>query len=118
MLMIGHPGCTTCKRAREFLDKAGVEYEWRDIREQNPTKDELKTWQAKSGRPLKRFFNTSGQLYRDQGISAQLPTFTEEEQYDLLASSGMMVRRPILLGDDFILVGFKQAEWEEKISNI
>ena len=115
MLFVCYPKCSTCKKAAAFLDGLQIPYEARDIKEQNPTAAELKQWHQKSGLPLRRFFNTSGQLYRAMGLSRKLPELSEAEQYDLLASDGMLVKRPIVVGDDFVLVGFKQKEWEEKL---
>lgn len=115
MLFVCYPKCTTCKKAQAFLDSKGVEYHFRDIKTQNPSEAELRKWHKKSGLPLKRFFNTSGQQYRALGLSKKLPTMTEDEQYSLLATNGMLVKRPILVGSDFVLVGFKEAEWEAKI---
>ena len=115
MLFVEYPKCTTCKKAKKWLDEHGVSYDDRHIKEQNPTAEELKEWHQKSGLPLKRFFNTSGQLYRSMELSKKLPEMSEDEQFSLLASDGMLVKRPILVGDDFVLVGFKQKEWEEKL---
>lgn len=115
MLFVCYPKCSTCKKAAAFLDSLGIPYETRHIKEQNPTVEELKAWHQMSGLPLKRFFNTSGQLYRSMQLSKKLPDMSEEEQYALLASDGMLVKRPIVVGDDFVLVGFKQKEWEEKL---
>lgn len=116
MLFVGHPGCSTCKKARDFLDAKGIVYEWRDIRSSNPSREELKEWHARSKLPLKRFFNTSGQLYREQQLSTKLPLLTENEQYDVLASDGMLVKRPVLIGPDFVLLGFRPDEWEEQLA--
>ena len=99
----------------KWMQENGVEFEDRHIVENNPTAEELKKWHEKSGLPLKRFFNTSGQLYRSMELSKKLPEMSEDEQFSLLASDGMLVKRPILVGDDFVLVGFKQKEWEEKL---
>lgn len=115
MLFVCYPKCSTCKKAAAFLDSRNISYETRHIKEQNPTADELRTWQQKSGLPLKRFFNTSGQLYRSMELSKKLPDMSEEDQLALLASDGMLVKRPIVVGDDFVLVGFKQKEWEETL---
>ncbi len=115
MLFICYPKCSTCKKAAAFLDSLCIPYETRDIKQENPTIEELKTWHRKSGLPLRRFFNTSGQLYRSMGLSGKLPDMPEEEQYALLASDGMLVKRPIVVGEDFVLVGFRQKEWEEKL---
>lgn len=114
MLFIHYPKCTTCKRAKKWLDEKGVEYTERHIVEDNPTAEELKTWHEKSGLPLKRFFNTSGMKYRELGLKDKLKDMSEEEQYALLSSDGMLVKRPIIVTDDGkVLVGFKEKEWEE-----
>lgn len=115
MLFVCYPKCSTCKKAAAFLDSLNIPYETRHIKDENPTADELKAWHQKSGLPLKRFFNTSGQLYRSMELSKKLPDMPEDEQYALLASDGMLVKRPIVVGEDFVLVGFKQKEWEEKL---
>lgn len=113
MLFIQYPPCTTCKKAKAWLDARGVSYENRHIKEQNPTCEELKAWYEKSGLPLKKFFNTSGLLYKSMNLKDRLPTMTEEEQLQLLASDGMLVKRPILVSSEKVLVGFKEAQWEE-----
>ena len=113
MLFIQYPPCTTCKKAKAWLDARGVSYENRHIKEQNPTCEELKAWYEKSGLPLKKFFNTSGLLYKSMNLKDRLPTMTEEEQLQLLASDGMLVKRPILVSGEKVLVGFKEAQWEE-----
>lgn len=115
MLFVCYPKCTTCRRARALLDARGAEYDFRDIKTQNPTEAELRTWQAKSGLPLKRFFNTSGLQYRALELAKRLPSMTEDEQFRLLATDGMLVKRPILVSGDAVLVGFKEAEWEAKL---
>lgn len=112
MLFVCYPKCTTCKKAQKWLDDNKLSYTFRDIKTDNPSYDELKTWYEKSGLPLKRFFNTSGLLYRSLGLKDKLPSMSEEEQLRLLATDGMLVKRPILIGEDFVLIGFKQAEWE------
>ena len=104
--------CSTCGKAEKWLQDKGIRYEKRPIKEENPTAEELRTWREKSGLPLKRFFNTSGQLYRSLNLKERLPDMGEEEQLQLLASDGMLVKRPILLAGDKVLVGFKEAEWE------
>ena len=104
--------CSTCRKAEKWLQDKGIRYEKRPIKEENPTAEELRTWREKSGLPLKRFFNTSGQLYRSLNLKERLPDMGEEEQLQLLASDGMLVKRPILVGGDKVLVGFKEAEWE------
>ena len=113
MLFICYPRCTTCKKAQKWLDDNGLQYELRDIKENNPSYDELKEWFAKSGLPLKRFFNTSGQLYKNMELKDKLPAMSEEEQLKLLATDGMLVKRPILVNGGTVLVGFKEAEWEK-----
>lgn len=112
MLFLEYPKCTTCKRAKKFLDENNMKYEDRNIKEDNPTVEELKEWHTKSGLPLKRFFNTSGMLYREMGLKDKLPEMSEEEQYQLLATDGMLVKRPILVTETTVCVGFKEAEWE------
>ena len=115
MTFICHPTCTTCKKARAFLEERGAEFQIRDIREENPSAEELLRWKEISGLPMKRFFNTSGMQYRALGLSAKLPAMSEEEQIALLASDGMLVKRPILVGNDFVLVGFKEDQWEQHL---
>ena len=115
MLFICYPKCTTCQKARAFLDAKGVAYDVRDIKLDNPTAEELRSWHQRSGLPLKRFFNTSGQLYRAMELTKKLPELSEDEQYRLLATDGMLVKRPILVGEDFVLVGFRAAEWEQRL---
>ena len=111
LLFVCYPKCSTCQKAKAFLDGAGVSYEIRHIKEQTPTADELARWHQKSGLPLKRFVNTSGQLYRSLGLKDKLPTMTEEEIYTLLATDGMLVKRPLLIGENFVLTGFREKEW-------
>ena len=111
MQFICYPKCTTCQKARMWLEEKGISYEERDIKEHNPTSEELNSWYHKSSLPLKKFFNTSGLRYKELKLSQKLPTMREEEQLALLATDGMLVKRPILVGDDFILVGFKEADW-------
>ena len=115
MLVLVYRKCSTCLKALKWLEEHQVEFEERSIVEQNPSFDELKVWHEKSGLPLKKFFNTSGLLYKDMGLKDKLPNMTEEEQLKLLASEGKLVKRPLVIGDDFVLTGFKEAEWEEKI---
>ncbi len=115
MLFIEYPKCTTCKKAKKWLDDHGFQYTDRHIKEENPTADELKTWHAKSGLPLKRFFNTSGVLYKEMHLKDKLPEMSEEEQFQLLATDGMLVKRPIIVTDDKVLTGFKEKEWEETL---
>lgn len=112
---ICYPKCTTCIKAKKWLDDNKVEYEMRDIKENKPTFEELKYWYEKSGLPLKRFFNTSGLLYKSLKLKERLPDMGEEEQLRLLATDGMLVKRPILTSDNFVLVGFKESEWSENI---
>ena len=115
MLFIEYPKCSTCRKAKKWLDDHGVAYTDRHIKENNPTYEELKEWSARSGLPLKRFFNTNGMQYRELGLSKKLPDMSEDEQLALLATDGMLVKRPLLVGDGFVLTGFKEAEWEEKL---
>lgn len=115
MLFVCYPKCTTCQKARQWLDAQGVDYIVRDIKEDNPTEAELRAWHAKSGLPLKRFWNTSGLQYRALNLKDRLPQMSEDEQFALLATDGMLVRRPILVGDDFAFPGFRAAEWEKFI---
>ena len=110
---ICYPRCTTCQRARAFLDENQIEYELRDIKLQNPTRDELAMWHKRSGLPLKKFFNTSGLLYKSLNLKERLPQMSEDEMLDLLASDGMLVKRPIIVAGDTVLVGFKVPEWEK-----
>ena len=113
VLFIEYPKCSTCKKAKKWLDEHGVEYVDRHIVEDNPAAAELSAWHAKSGLPVRRFFNTSGMKYRELGIKAKLDAgMTDEECFELLATDGMLVKRPLIVGDDFVLVGFKEAEWE------
>lgn len=115
MLFLEYPKCSTCKKAKNWLESNGVEFEDRHIVENNPTADELKAWYEKSGFPLKKFFNTSGLKYKELGLKDKLPDMTEEEQINLLAIDGMLVKRPLVIGDDFVLIGFKEAQWAEKL---
>lgn len=108
--------CTTCQRAKKWLDDNGIQYELRDIKLDNPTFDELDAWHRASGLPLKKFFNTSGLLYKSLDLKNKLPEMSEGEMLDLLSSDGMLVKRPLLIGDDFVLVGFKEIEWEVKMN--
>ena len=112
---ICYPKCTTCQRAKQWLDDRGIAYELRDIKLDHPTLEELCAWYAQSGLTLKKFFNTSGLLYKSLNLKDKLPAMTEEEMLRLLATDGMLVKRPILIGEDLLLVGFKEAEWSEKI---
>lgn len=115
ILFIEYPKCTTCKKAKKWLDDHGIAYEDRHIKEQNPTAEELVVWYQKSGLPIKRFVNTSGMLYREMNLKDKLPTMTDEEILELLATDGMLVKRPLAIGDDVVLTGFKEAEWTEKL---
>lgn len=115
MLFIQYPPCSTCKKAKNWLDENGVKYDLRNIKEENPTYDELKEWYKRSGLPLKRFFNTSGMLYKSMELKNKLDDMSEEEQLKLLATDGMLVKRPLIIAEDFILVGFRQKEWEDKL---
>ena len=112
MLFIEYPKCNTCRKAKKYLDDRGADYTDRDIKSRNPSYEELKDWAARSGLPLKKFFNTSGMLYREQNLKERLPQMTEEEQLRLLATDGMLVKRPILVTEGKILVGFRQKEWD------
>ena len=112
---ICYPKCTTCQKAKKWLEDNGVEYEIRDIKADNPTLDELKKWYALSGLPLKKFFNTSGLLYKSMALKDKIPSMSENEMLSLLATDGMLVKRPLLVSDDFVLVGFKEAEWKVKL---
>ena len=112
---ICYPKCTTCQKAKKWLDDNKIEYELRDIKEVNPSIDELTAWYKMSGILLKKFFNTSGILYKSMELKDKLPTMTDEEQLKLLATDGMLVKRPLVIGEDFVLVGFKESEWSEKI---
>lgn len=112
MIYIEYPKCTTCQKAKKRLDDAGIEYESRNIKENNPTLEELREWYKKSGLPLKRFFNTSGLLYKSLNLKEKLPYMSEEEMLKLLSTDGMLVKRPILVTDTDVLVGFKEAEWQ------
>ena len=115
MLFICYPKCSTCKKAEQYLQAKGLSFTVRDIKTDNPTVDELRTWHEASGLPLKRFFNTSGILYKQLGLKDKLPTMSEDEQLQLLASDGMLVKRPLVIYDGGVLVGFKQAEYDEKL---
>ena len=117
MLFLCYPKCTTCQKAKQWLDEKGVAYTLRDIKQDNPTIDELCMWHKESGLPLKKFFNTSGLLYKSMQLKDKLPLMSEEEQITLLASDGMLVKRPILICADRVLVGFREAEWESVIED-
>ena len=115
MLFIQYPPCSTCQKAKKWLDAIAIPYTDRHIKEDNPTYEELKQWYAASGLPLKRFFNTSGLVYKSLNLKEKLPAMSEEEQLRLLASDGMLVKRPLVIGDDVVITGFKEAEWEAKL---
>ena len=115
MLFFEYPKCTTCKKAKKFLDDHNIKYTDRDIKSENPTAEEIATWYPQSGKDLKAFFNTSGMIYREQQLKDKLPNLSEEEKLALLASNGMLVKRPILVLEDKVLVGFKEAEWIEAL---
>ncbi len=115
MLFICYPNCSTCKKAQKWLDEKGIAYQSRNIKTQNPSLKELTLWYQQSGLPLKNFFNTSGQGYRSLNLKEKLPTMNEEEQLALLAEDGMLVKRPLVIGDGFVLVGFKEAQWIQYI---
>ena len=115
ILFVEYPKCTTCQKAKKWLLENNIEFDDRHIVEENPTRDELVEWHKKSGMPLKKFFNTSGMKYRELGLKDKLPTMTEDEQYDLLSTDGMIVKRPVIVGDDFVLTGFREKEWTEKL---
>ena len=111
VMFICYPKCTTCQKARKWLDENQIEYTFRDIKIDNPTLEELSEWYRKSGLPLKKFFNTSGLLYKSLDLKNKLPAMSDSEMLQLLASDGMLVKRPLLVGEDFVLVGFKESEW-------
>ena len=113
---ICYPKCTTCQKAKKWLTDNNIEYEFRDIKLNNPTMEELTEWYTQSGLPLKSFFNTSGLLYKSMELKTKLPSMTEQEMLKLLSTDGMLVKRPILVGDQFVLVGFKEREWEENLN--
>lgn len=115
MLFIEYPRCTTCRKAKKWLEGHKMEYTDRHIVEDNPSYDELKEWYGKSGLPIKKFFNTSGQLYKEMQLKDRLASMSEDEQLRLLASNGMLVKRPIVLDGEKVLIGFKEAEWEERL---
>lgn len=115
MLVLCYPKCTTCQKALKWLDEKGVSYEIRNIKEDNPSFEELSEWYKISGLPLKSFFNTSGLLYKSLSLKDKLPSMSEQEQLLLLSTDGMLVKRPLLIGNDFVLTGFKEAQWKEKL---
>ena len=112
---IEYPKCSTCIRAKKWLEGHGVDFKDRHIVQENPSAQELEAWHKKSGLPIKKFFNTSGKLYKEMNLKEKLPDMSEQEMYGLLATDGMLVKRPIILGEDFVLVGFKEAQWEEML---
>lgn len=113
MLFIEYPKCSTCKKAKNWLDENGIEYTDRHIKEDNPTAAELKEWAKASGTELKKFFNTSGMLYKSMNLKEKLPTMSDEEKFDLLSSDGMLVKRPLIVDGNTVLIGFKEAEWKK-----
>ena len=115
MLFVYYPKCSTCQRAKKWLEEKQIIFEARDVKLQNPTKEELIEWHQRSGLPLKKFFNTSGNLYKELKLKERLPKMTEEEQLLILSTNGMLVKRPLIVGDDVILTGFKEKEWAEKL---
>ena len=116
MFFVEYPKCTTCKRAKNWLDEHGIEYTDRNIKEENPAYDELKEWHKLSGQPLKKFFNTSGMFYRSMELKSKLDAMSEEDQLKLLSSDGMLVKRPIIIKDGKVIVGFKSEEWEKELA--
>lgn len=117
MLFVCYPKCTTCQKARKWLDENGMEYTFRDIKTENPSAAEIEEWHKKSGLPLKRFFNTSGQKYKELGMKDKIPQMTDAEQYEVLSTDGMLVKRPLIVADHAVLTGFKQPEWEEVLKS-
>ena len=115
MLFVGYPKCSTSNKAQAWLDANNIAYEFRHIKDDRPTVEELRSWYSMSGLPLKRFFNTSGKLYKDMKLKEKLTTLSEDEQLKLLSTDGMLVKRPLVIGKDFVLVGFKESEWSEKL---
>ena len=115
ILVLAYRKCSTCIKALNWLDENHIEFEERAIKEQNPTYEELKSWYQMSGLPLKKFFNTSGLLYKELGLKDKLPQMSEDEQLQLLATDGMLVKRPLVVGEGFVLTGFKESEWAEKL---
>ena len=115
MLFLCYPKCTTCRKAKAWLEEQNISFTLRDIKEENPTEEELQSWWQRSGLPLRKFFNTSGLQYKALGLKDKLPTMTEAEQIALLSTDGMLVKRPLLVGEDFVRVGFRPVEWEETL---
>ena len=118
MTFICYPKCTTCQRAKKWLDENKIAYKLRDIKTERPTYEELSAWYRRSGLPLKKFFNASGLLYKTMALKDKLPAMSEDDMLKLLATDGMLVKRPLLVDDNFVLVGFKEADWNEKLKNI
>lgn len=115
MLVLVYRKCSTCQKALKWLEDNNIDFVERSIKEENPTYEELKAWYQMSGLPLKKFFNTSGLIYKDLGLKDKLPTMSEDEQLKLLATDGMLVKRPLVIGEDFVLTGFREKEWEERM---
>ena len=115
MLLVHYKKCSTCQKAKKWLEEHEIEFAERDIKEENPTKEELESWHKKSKMPLKKFFNTSGNIYKEMSLKDKLPQMDEEQQLALLATDGMLVKRPLVIADGFVLTGFKEAEWKEKM---
>ena len=115
MLFLCYPKCSTCQKAKAWLEERSISYDLRDIKQNNPTAEELTAWYQKSGLPLKKFFNTSGLQYKALGLKEKLPAMSEAEQLALLATDGMLVKRPLLVGEDFVLTGFRATEWEVRL---
>lgn len=118
VLFLQYPPCSTCKKARKWLEDHKIPYETRNIKEDNPTRAELEAWISKSGLPIKRFFNTSGNVYKEKNLKDLLPAMDQQEQIELLATDGMLVKRPVIIGEDFVLTGFKEADWESALEGI
>ena len=116
MIFLCYTKCSTCQKAKKWLDANGIAYEERPIKEENPSAEELKAWHQMSGLPLKKFFNTSGMLYKEMKLKDKLPEMNDEEKYALLATDGMLVKRPLVIGDSFVLLGFKEADWQENLA--
>ncbi|MDR1732495.1 MAG: arsenate reductase family protein [Synergistaceae bacterium] len=115
MLFVCYPKCSTCQKARKWLESKGIDCELRDIKTNNPNAEEIRKWHALSGLPLKKFFNTSGNVYKNLNLRDRLPEMSESDQIRLLATDGLLVKRPLLIGDDFALVGFRESEWEARL---
>ena len=118
VLFVEYPKCTTCRKAKKYLEENNIEFIDRHIVEENPTKEELKSWHERSGLPLKKFFNTSGNLYKELKLKDKLIEMSEEEQLELLATNGMLVKRPLVIGEDKVLVGFKEDNWKEELKEV